>query len=193
MTATSALLEQALQHVESAANGHLPRGYRQAIWASLGPRLSIEGRTRRARLALLSALTTQDFWTARHPNDDFFAHCVRTVERLIEYPRAADAESAADAVWDSLLQKMGDPAILATTAVAKAVIVAVYDESFDASDLDITRDESEDFDAGDSAFFAAWVHCCEYPPRAPNPETLRQFWRWWLRDAVPAVSDGNSA
>jgi hypothetical protein len=185
----STLIEQALRDLAKRADGDLPLGWRQAVWATFGPHWSDVGRRRRTRLALASARSVESLWYEDNPNDDFLARCFRLAERLMKEPESPEGHKAADALWnEALLMTYDTPAIAAATAASNAAMAGAYDESFNENDLDTTRPDDINVDCGDAAYFAAWARAGGrvHDPRS-DPEARRAFWRWWLTTAVPAA------
>lgn len=190
----SSLIAQALRHLDDAPDGDLPLGYREAIWAELGQRQSNTGRRRRARLSLTAARAVRHFWLDQRPTDDFFDRAIRTAESLLVREATAEVMKTADAFWNETGGfRDNDAATAAASAAVKAVLVAAYDETFDAADLDVTRPEDPNVAYGDASYFAARaISGGHFLRPETRREERRQFWRWWLTEAVPAAYESES-
>jgi hypothetical protein len=174
--------------------GHLPLGLRQAIWAALGG-AGDEGRRARARLAVLAARHVLPIWERACPGDRLPHRLLELAEQAMAGKlRPADADRelrAALPALDERTYRAADQApIAAGYAAAHALTAAVSDEAFDPEHPDPdARDEDVDPLDHDSSHLAA-IAAAGGPPwhAGSDVERRRQFWRWWLDDAVPAAA-----
>lgn len=184
-------LERAAQDLGRAPDGNVPRGIREVIWDHLGAWKSPEGWRRRARLAIASARAVQDVWTAHHPEDEFVRRALAVAARMMSPQPPENPEEIAHEIGAAFNELPGmDAALPAAWTATKAVYVAAFDETFDPDDLDWERPDRSDVRRNDTAFFAAWAYAGSRASGAANPEMRREFWRWWLTEAVPAVAEG---
>lgn len=187
-------LEAAIQQARTAlsSNPHrtLERGFREAIWAALGP-LEERGRRRRTILAILATEYVLPHWQRVFPRD-------RRPEKMLDIARAVLAGSIdlnrEAAERDSMWTAMND---IATTsyavavgyAAAQVVSVALYDESFEPDAVRLDRRDAEvDPEEHDASYLASMAASHGSPWTASYDADKRgQFWEWWLDEAVPAA------
>jgi hypothetical protein len=176
------LLDTALTYLNGAPDGNLPLGFREAIWSALGPRRSHAGRRRRSRLAAAAARRVAA--DLRRPETTaLFERALRTGAALLDENMSPAAREAGDAIWTEAESSPDDDA---ATAAAKSVLTAAYDETWSERDIDLTRPENIDVSSGDTAYFAARARSGgHYLDRKTSTEARREFWRWWLTEAVP--------
>jgi hypothetical protein len=187
--ALSEIIESGSRHLDGASDGNLPRGIREVIWDCLGPWKSTRGWRRRARLAIASATVVQDVWAKQHPDDDFVQRALASADRMIRDQPPDDPEEMAHEIGAAFNEIPGmDAALPAAWAATKAIYAAAFDETFDSDDLDWDRPDRSDLRKNDAAFFAAWAYSGSHPSGGSDADARREFWRWWLKEAVPAVA-----
>lgn len=183
--------EQAL----SPPHFDLPLVNRWEIWNALGPRDAGtfgDGHARRATLGILAAEKVLPIWDAWRPGDD-------RPRRFLDATRQALAAASApvldadlglfDVELDNLATTPGNDAKLAVGwAAVAAYRVLLHDEPH------MTQPPVEPvLDPPDPAFEAAraaaggWIFSA-----AADSTKRREFWRWWLHEAVPAAARATS-
>jgi hypothetical protein len=183
----SILIQRAVEHLEHAPDGNLPLGYREAIWAELGARLSDAGRRRRTRLALFTARAVESVSRDDAASSDLFDRAMAAAERLMFEPLRSGSDLAA-ALWEEVVSvRQHGPASIAATVAVKAAIVATHDETFRAENVDLARPDDINIAYGDAAYFAA--RALSGPADDPCSDLVarRGFFTWWLKQAVPAA------
>jgi len=185
----------------------LPLGLRQSIWACLGDHASREGpvtlgQRRRYALAKTAVRKVLPAWEKHFPaakieemlakGDDVLAgRLPRTEARKLheeyqayEHGLLSDPDSPADA-----------NAIAVCTAAVAAFYVALWDERFNSWEIDarLPNNSLDPFDF-DAALTAAIIAANGGPwDRESNKIKRREFWLWWLKEAVPAAAGISAA
>jgi hypothetical protein len=186
---------EALQHDEQS---DLNLGYRHLIWSALGPR-DAEGRHRRARLAMLAARRVLPIWERFWPHDRSPHEALALAEKVLRGEPDAQAvrqqRDLAFAKMDSLSDHSANKIpVSAGYSAVQALSAALWDESFDPHkiDLNLTDDDVQP-EEHDASYFAA-LASSNGPPWDPNSSAgkRRQFWEWWLPDAVPGAWQGTT-
>lgn len=115
----------------------------------------------------------------------------QVLSQAVDTQSASREADAAQNRLDALVARSPDAAAVAAGYAAQRVVFcALYDEAFDASDVDIDAlDENAQPDERDASFLAA-VACSGGPPWDPasRQEERRAFWLWWLGEAVPEAA-----
>jgi hypothetical protein len=181
----------------------LPLGLRQAIWSCLGDHASREGpvtlgQIRRHELAKIAVRKVLPFWQKHFPvgkieeilakGDDVLAGRLSrsAARKLFEEYQACDEslmsgpESTADAA----------NALLVCAAATGALYVALWDERFSSWEIDssLPNNSIDAFDF-DTALTASIVYANGGPwDKSADPIKRRDFWLWWLKEAVPAAA-----
>jgi hypothetical protein len=195
----SAALTAAWTALEADPLGELPLPYRRAIWLALGPTLRNgrprgEGYRRRVALSQLAVRHVLPLWDAVHPDDDGPRRMLDLADRLVRGevdPQAARAEQDEFAVQvQGLEDEDPRPGYVGDAAVSTVSLASVDygPDDFEPDDLD----EDLDYDQWDDSFYAS-VAAAGKGPHEPGDDAAtqalrRDFWRWYLREAVPAAS-----
>lgn len=185
--------ELALKAVEADPARRLRLGWRQKIWADFGPRatpgnyLSVPHR-QRIELAVIGVRQVLPLWQQKYPDIDIPEVALSTVEAIIEAGGEVDASDAFDELWGAVVHLSVErpfPEVAVGFAAVQALSTAMYDESFDADDLDPEREDGDDPESFDSAFYAA-IAAAHGQPGVPDSDLqLRlEFWKWWLTGAI---------
>lgn len=188
--------ELALKAVETDPNKHLRLGWRQKIWADFGPRatpgnyLSAPHR-QRIELAVAGIRHVLPLWEQRYPDSDIPEVALSTVEAIVEGGEEVDASDAFDELWGAVVHLSVErpfPEVAVGFAAVQALSTAMYDETFDADDLDPEREDGDDPESFDSAYYAA-IAAAHGQPGVPGSDSqLRlEFWKWWLTDGIAAA------
>jgi hypothetical protein len=192
--------ERALEAVRNDPEHDLSLGYRQAVWAALGPRnatgpvMHNAAHARRAKLAILTARKVLPMLKRARLG-------TKTPERLLQEAMKAiagevDADKLRDRAaryrteLDNKLPAMASIAPLyAGYAAIKAAFTALDDEEFDPDNLDYEQsDASRDAYHLDTAYLASLAYAGGASDETESdPEKRLEFWEWWLNEAVPAA------
>ncbi len=201
VSAIKAAHEAMLQNSQS----DLSLGYRHSIWAALGPRAdSFQvpkpfGLHRRATLAILSARRVIPIWESVWPNDNTPHHILveagQVLNGLVE-PQTADRDFGEFWTYmDSLASRLkNSSAVMVGYSAAKALCTALFDEKFDPFHInyELTDADVDPYDS-DAAFAAAVAYA---GGTIWNTDSIsskrREFWEWWLGEAVPSAWDSVS-
>ena len=170
----------ALKAVESDPNKHLRLGWRQKIWADLD-------RRQRIALAVIGVRHVLPLWQQRYPDSDIPDVALSTIDAIVQGGEV-DASDTFDELWEAVVHLSVEqpfPEVAVGFAAVQALSTAMYDESFDPDDLDTEREDGDDPESFDSAYYAA-VAAAHGQPADPksNAELRLKFWRWWLTEAV---------
>ena len=192
------LIKQAQESVRCHPQHDLNLGYRQAIWAALGPSrhsqktIGSEGHKRRVLLAVLAVRHVLPIWHQVWPDDQTPQRILAHVSQVMKGKMSQQAALRdIDRFWeyiDLLGSQSQNMAAAVGFAAVQALTTAVVDEFFDEIDLNLT--DSEEFESNDASFHAAVAYAngplweIDASP-APNSQKRQQFWQWWLTEAVP--------
>ena len=186
----------------------LPVGMRQAIWDCLGPHASKEGpvtlgQIRRYGLAKIAVRKVLPLWKAHFPADKIEEMLAKGDDVLAGRLPRAHARKLYEDYQTYEQEMMSGPEVGAEAANALAVCaaaiaayyVALWDERFSSWEIDATLPNNSidpfDFDA---ALTAAIVYANGGPwDRGSDKIKRREFWLWWLKEAVPAAAAVSAA
>ncbi len=157
-----------------------------------------EGKQRRYKLAKSSVLKVVPFWQKYYPLDKI-TEILHTAEEFLQgrishaqaYESFLENQSFADNLDGGKNWERVNSHIVCYAAL-DALFTALYDERYDPQNIDPLRPNDSidafDFDAPLSASLVyaeggVW-------DKVSNPIKRREFWLWWLKDAViDAASD----
>ena len=187
--------EQALKAVEADPNGHLRLGLREMIWAEFGPRatpdtyLSVPHR-QRIELAVAGVRHVLPRWQERYSDSDIPTVALSAIDAITQ-GESDDASDTFDELWEAVMHLALErpfPEVAVGFAAVQALTTAMYDQPFDAGDLDPEREDGDDPESFDSAYYAA-VAAAHGQPAVPGSDSqLRlEFWKWWLTDGIAAA------
>ena len=184
--------EQALKAVEADPNGHLRLGLRQMIWAEFGPReanLSVPHR-QRIELAVAGVRHVLPLWQERYSDSDIPTVALAAIDAITQ-GESDDASDTFDELWEAVMHLALErpfPEVAVGFAAVQALTTAMYDQPFDAGDLDPEREDGDDPESFDSAYYAA-VAAAHGQPGVPGSDSQlrREFWKWWLNDGIAAA------
>jgi|SRR5579871_1340328 len=187
-------IENGLHYLKNDPDGELNLGRREAIWKLFGPtaqdaRVTV-GHKRRFRLAELTLNHVLPIWTKAFPDDDTPQRALKEAKHWIEHrPSNEHVEKQTGSYWDhldELANQTNDMAVGVGYAAAQLLETALDDEPFDPEDLDIEATDHKEFAMNDTTFFAAAAYADGMTSnREGDPKKRREFWEWWLREAVP--------
>ena len=172
---------------------HLPLGWRQAIWAKIGPR-ALAGaaptlaHVKRAELAAASTEQALPVWRSHFDHDELPMRALKTSGAVLKGEITAKiATAVSDETWQAMIDLSAEanhPAISAGFAAAQALNVAIHDEFFDPANIDLDRTDDDDPETIDAAYFSAIAISEGFPYDAlSKPGRRRDFWLWWLNHA----------
>jgi len=191
--AVTQAIAQAREALDRNPRSDLNRGYRHVIWAALGPR-DEQGRHRRARLAIISAQRVLPIWERTWPKDrkphEVLALAEHVLRGRADQTAAKRQRDEAFAYMDALSDRSRNKIpVSAGYSAVQALSTALWDEFFDPADINVElTDDHVDPEERDAAYFAALVSA-NGPPwdDHSDPNRRREFWEWWLREAVSAA------
>jgi len=182
--------------LRSDQDGDLPLGYRQLIWSKMGPKLkkggpATIGYTRRVTLAIATVRKVLPLWEHIAPDDPLPNQALEAAARVSR--GNASERTQAWAVYrdlfrntDSLfaLYGYGQGVALAATF---ALRTAIKDEDFDLRRIDLAlTDKMKSGEEKDCTYCAAMAYADGRPGvEGASVEKRREFWTWWLEEAVP--------
>ena len=196
----SGALESAFHALRADPDGVLALAYRQRIWAAMVPRLmngnqAVQGTglRRRTSLALSCVRRVLPFWEKAWPNDNGPGTLIELIENFFDNKvdrRVLYSEQLA--LWarvDNLAYERDVVELMVGCAACGAASTALVDEVFDPDNLELSAsDEDRDAYQWDAAYYAAMVLAGGPPRNAESSiERRRQFWEWYLSEAVPRV------
>jgi hypothetical protein len=188
----SALQTLALTAVEHDPVHHLKLGLRELIWSEFGMRAGPDDRLakvhrERISLAVAGVERVLPLWKRRYGHNDIPAVALSAIKVLVSGEKL-DAEKIFDESWAKVVHLSVEkpfPEIAVGFAAVQALSTAMYDEFFDAANLDPDRADGDDPESHDSAYYAS-IAAAGGVPSDPlsNSESRLAFWNWWLTDAV---------
>jgi hypothetical protein len=187
---------QAEEALASDPQGHLPLAQRQAIWAALGP-ADAEGRCTRTRLAVAATRRVLPIWEKLWPANRLPHQLLDLAEQVcrgeVDGATLTELRSRAQTEFDDISWASDDKSAVAVGYAAhRALAAAIRDELFDLVQPNTPdRDEDRQPDEHDSAYFAAAAASGGAPWQpGSSAERRRDYWLWWLTEAVPAIAQG---
>jgi len=181
----------------------LPLGARHAIWSCLGDHTSREGpvtlgQIRRYELAKLSVRKVLPLWQKHFPAGKIEEMLARGDEVLAGRLARAAARKLYEDYQTYEQELLSGPEVGAEAANAMAVCaaaigafyVALWDERFSSWEIDpkLPNNSLDPFDF-DAALTASIVYAEGGPwDKGSDPIKRRDFWLWWLKEAVPAAT-----
>ncbi len=185
--------EQALAAVEADPNGHLRLGLREMIWAEFGPRatsdsyLSVPHR-QRIELAVAGVRRVLPLWKQTYPDSDIPSVALSAIDAITHGGEIGDASDTFDELWEAVMDLALErpfPEVAVGFAAVQALSTAMYDQFFDPDDLEADREDGDDPESFDSAYYAAVAAAHGRPEDSgSDPQRRFEFWKWWLTDAV---------
>jgi hypothetical protein len=200
------LLQKCLGIVAKDPSHHFNLGYREAVNLAMGPKYfetvvkDISGYKRRVKLALLSVTQVKELWHKAWPEDNTIQYIINKIKELIiNFPRnKIDQEKVVkdiDRLWEytvGLTDKTRNIAGVAGMAAVEAYSLAYCDDFMSEDYIDYNISDSDDFMLNDVHFYASSVFA-DGPPYsialapASDPIKRKEFWEWWLKEAVPSA------
>jgi len=186
----------------------LPAGARHAIWSCLGDHASKEGpvtlgQIRRYELAKITVRKVLPFWQKYFSAEKIEEILVKGDDVLAGRLSRADARKLYEKYQACDEDLLSGPestedaanAVLVCSAATGALYVALWDERFNSWELDpkLPNNSIDPFEF-DAALTASIVYANGGPwDRGSDPIKRRDFWLWWLKEAVPAAAAVSAA
>lgn len=197
------LIKQSLQQLANDPYYHLNLGYREAIYLTLGPYLFSQtndnsGYLRRIRLAKASILFVLPVWNHVWPQDNRIEYILQQIDVVSQSRKTIDEHKISheiEQLWAEITELTNDTRNIAGVvgmAAVSAYSLALWDGFNESGDIDYQRSDSSDFMLNDVHFYASTVYA-EGPPYPialasnPNNTKRRQFWTWWLQEALTNI------
>ncbi|MFP2896018.1 Imm5 family immunity protein [Corallococcus sp. 4LFB] len=190
----NSLIQRAAESVRADPVHDLSLGLRQKIWMLMGSeRGSGPGCLRRAALALAAARHVLPLWELQYPQD-------RTPHRALDLAEEVrvgrldkgEAQARWQQAWDHMVELSysdvdDQSGAAAGFSAAQALRTCLEDEVLPQSEVDEgLRDNQIDAEDMDASMFAAAAYAGGPSwDASSDPARRRQFWEWWLSDAVP--------
>lgn len=188
-------VHDAASALEAAPPGHLSLRHRRRIWEALGElggtHRPTPGHRRRAMLDLLTVEHVKPVWDEAYPGDPAVDEVLDAARRaLSEGPPHDEGLELASRADIEFVDRPDDdvgfgPGYVGQGACA-ALMTAIGDKSYNNVPLD-ADDEDLDVDDWDASFFGELAAGGEPDDPAVGPGPRREFWRWYLDEAVPAA------
>jgi Immunity protein Imm5 len=180
--------------LEQRDDGRLPLPQRRRVREAFGPWQPLDaphappGLRRRVELARLAAERVLPVWYAEaesdHGPEQMLALAERRLNREISEAEADDLADRFRVYADGLAyRKQISQRALAAGEAARLVLAAVDLDDYAEHPPD-AEDEDIDPDNWEAAYVAA-IAAAGYPDE--DVEARREFWRWYLDEAVPAA------
>lgn len=192
-------VEAASEALRDDSEGHLALPLRRRVWAAMGPALRDEndrphgaGHRRRTSLAVLCVRHVLPLWEAAYPDNDGPQRMLALAEQVLSGAAPPDAaDRSRGQFWTDVESLVYEDQLFVPSYVGYAAVDAVTTaqvdeevEGFDEGELD----ENLDADQWDASFFASLAFASGAPgEQGSDPARRREFWRWYLREAVPAA------
>jgi hypothetical protein len=186
----SAALERAWAALEQHPLGELILPLRRAIWLAFGP----DGHRRRVALSQLAVRRVLPLWDAVHPGNDGPERMLALADRVLTGAVDSEVARREQDAFEVEVQGFEDddlrPGYVGDAAV-HTVSLARVDVGPDDFEPDVL-DEQLDYDQWDASYYAALAAAGKGPsePGGDSAEAVskrREFWRWYLSEAVPAA------
>jgi hypothetical protein len=193
--------DQALETLNRHPEHKLTLNQRVQIWKLMGPRLLTEssaipdiGLRRRTKLAILCTKKVLNLWEAAFSEDrqphQMLTTANQYLNQRIDRFRAWDRMNDFWATLESLF--FADKvkwSIYVGCAAAATVKIAIFDEALADDYIDETNaDRAQELADWDAALFACLAYSREgYLDESISRLLRKEFWEWYLKEAVPAA------
>ena len=190
------VLRQAEEALDASEHGELPLAHRRRIWEALGQAPEgghgSPGHRRRTILDLITVEHVKPLWDRTYPSDGTVEELIDAARQVLDDRHPPEwADELQSRRWVEITDRMGEDHQLVAgyvgTAACCALSTAAHDKSYadlppDTDDYDV---DSEDWDASFLAAMAAAGGEVGDPDASDGRR--REFWKWYLREAVPAA------
>lgn len=194
-----ATLNHALQKAEKAlgnsGEGELALPHRRRIWEALGEGAAgfgSPGHRRRTTLDLITVEHVKPVWDTTYPSDGSVDEVIDAARQVLDARQSIQwADDLQGRAWVAFLDRMNaDHQFLAGyvgNAACTTLFTAAHDKTYPtlAPEIDDYDLDPEDWD---TSFVAAMAHAGgEVGDPEASQARRRDFWQWYLRQAVPAA------
>ncbi len=200
-----------LIHIHEGPTHRLPAQKRQEVYEAFGPRTDRQANCVRGWLAVITARQVLSIFEQAISDEDNPRKLIEMAEATLRgklsvedaIHEAAEGHEIAGRLWGHEDSEVSWNAYLAGTAAHRALAEAVGIDPFkkvtwiSGSDslaqseqsvpLDQLPDEKLAEQLGDAASAAAVAYAYDADKLKCDPKKLLEFWRWWLKDAIPAA------
>lgn len=184
-------IEEQNEALVKNSEGELILPGRKKIWIAMGAKDNI-GRARRAILSISCAERVSLIWNSTfHDKKDPEKVLQAAQDYLQKKVDESDLRDQIGDLWTALDDLMYEGKFLveinAGYSAASAASCAISDEKYDEDKIDdSTLDEDLDPYEWDAGYYASIAYAAGLPgDDASDPEKRREFWSWYLNDAVP--------
>jgi len=187
-------LQQAIDQARQAMlNNHehaLSPARRRSIYSALSSDTRHGGSSVRSWLAILTARRVTAIWERARPNDQMPAILLEMAEKVwrqTEDPqRAEDNARQAWEKFESLGRELIGPPFLAGHAAVQALLEVVGRDPFEKVTItELSSDRDLDPWCSDTALWAAAASSGKVGDPQSDLVKRRDFWEWWLTEAIP--------
>ena len=189
------VLGQAEEALDASEPGELPLPERRRIWDELGQGpedRGSPGHRRRTILDLIAVEHVKPLWDRAYPSDGTVQELLDAARQVLDGRQPAEwADELHSRRWVEITDRMGEDhqfvAGYVGTAACCALSTAAHDKSYAnlPADTDDYEIDSEDWD---TSFLAAMAAAGgEVGDPHASEARRREFWQWYLREAVPAA------
>jgi hypothetical protein len=197
------LVEECRDALDHSTVAHLSLQWRRKIWILFGPRqmqgnkaIFTQGHFRRTMLEVSCVKKVLPIWKVKYPNiripQDFLVLVEKYLAGETDYLQVSKRLNVLLSALDSEDPRQ-EPPLWVGYAASAAVGTALQDVSLWPRNNIIDEQTEQDFDEDewDAAYLAAAAFTGGIPGETENTiEAIgirREFWRWYLYDAVPAA------
>ncbi|MGH9281181.1 MAG: Imm5 family immunity protein, partial [Acidimicrobiales bacterium] len=150
------------------------------------------GHRRRSVLDLLAVERVKPIWNAAYPGDGAVDEVIDAARKVLDGEQSAEwATQLQSRTWVALLDRMSADQKFSAGDVGQAVCAALSTAAHDKPYDDLPPDVDDydlDSDAWDASFLAAMAAAGgEVGSPVASDERRREFWEWYLREAVPSA------
>lgn len=195
------IIEESLEAVNNHPKHDLNLGYRYLVWTTFGPHKKIDtdlkllGFIRRVNLAVLSTRHVMHIWESVW-SEDKSPHTLLDKTQMVLSGSLLenDAWKIRNQYWDNYVEiniqeKEHQSTLCVGFSAVQALTAALQDEIFDPAHVDKQLTDTDiDADQMDSSFFSSVAYSggAIWEPGS-STEKRKEFWNWWLREAVIAA------
>lgn len=174
--------------------------YRRKIYSALISDSDLGNSQAYEKLAILTARHVLPIWQTAWPHNRMPEHLLETAERIVF--RLSDREVAKEQAIEAsdFLGNFGknlDPsfenAFFSGAAALRALEEILSKNPFDGALIDDdTTDSDLDPWCSDTALYAASAYAGPVWEKGSDTVKRREFWNWWLTDAIPTASQATT-
>lgn len=190
-----AALQDAEEALDGSETGDLPLAHRRRVWQALGEGTEgygSAGHRRRTMLDLITVEHVKPIWNAAYPSDGAVDEVLDGARQVLEGTRSAQwAYGLKGGAWTEFINRMGEDHRFAAGYVGSAACAALFTAAHDKTYSDLAPDTDDydlDVEDWDASFMAAMAAAGDdEADSAESQGATREFWQWYLREAVPAA------